>query len=748
MATSQVFTLPHIPELFDAQFLDVLLPAQPKVEKVEKANTEEAPKNAMMSALEATAHQTRTQNNAPAYSSTLSPTLDAFNALNTWVDSSKLDEVLPKAWEEDPQLTLRLIWQLRSIHDGKAEKEAFYRAFGWLYKNHPRTAISNLNMLVAPACVRKSKKVDKETGKKKEIGMSHGYWKDLLNILALATTDELHTTSPTFLHAPRPPFTYPSRDPNRVKQDPVQHNAEKQRLAKEARVLKGKERHANLIDKLEKDKKYRALYVAIARLFSDQLVQDLHIATEIQSLSPETDRERIGDLQRQLSLAAKWAPSPGQSHDRHTNIATAISLLLHHSRKAIDIPFPSSVSASPATQDELVVLRSFFQRWVLTILRSPTFLYLPEPLMASNKWSSINYSRVASLCMQRHMDQFFTHDPEGFEKYLLAVEQGKKQISGATLMPHELVQKAVELGDAMKFTEAPQESGKMSAKLKAKEVKGRLAATQVRVVEQQWNALITRLRESGNIDNAIAVCDVSGSMGNLHYAQTGYGRGTKSTDPILPAVALSLILARLAKPPFNGGFITFSANPQYVQLPPEGEKTLYETITQMERSAWGMNTDFAAVFLKLLLPLAKEKGVKKEEMIKRLFVFSDMQFDEANTSDNPAKWETNYDVVKKAYEKAGYDVPQIVYWDLAAGGTVEVQGDKEGVAMMNGWSANLLKVFLGEEAEPEPEEEGWETVQKAGDEAQENEEAEKFNPINVMKKAVAKESFKGLVVVD
>jgi Domain of unknown function (DUF2828) len=40
-----------------------------------------------------------------------------------------------------------------------------------------------------------------------------------------------------------------------------------------------------------------------------------------------------------------------------------------------------------------------------------------------------------------------------------------------------------------------------------------------------------------------------------------------------------------------------------------------------------MNTNFNAVFTKLLLPMAKEAQLPKYEMIKRLFVFSDMEFD-------------------------------------------------------------------------------------------------------------------------
>jgi hypothetical protein len=45
--------------------------------------------------------------------------------------------------------------------------------------------------------------------------------------------------------------------------------------------------------------------------------------------------------------------------------------------------------------------------------------------------------------MKNNKDHFFKHDPEGFEKYLIDVESGKKKISGATLLPHELVAQAI-----------------------------------------------------------------------------------------------------------------------------------------------------------------------------------------------------------------------------------------------------------------------------------------------------------------
>ena len=179
----------------------------------------------------------------------------------------------------------------------------------------------------------------------------------------------------------------------------------------------------------------------------------------------------------------------------------------------------------------------------------------------------------------------------------------------------------------------------------------------------------------------------------------------------------------------------------------------------MVRADWGQNTDFRAVFVDLLLPLAKKNKVKPEDMIKRLFVVSDMQFDVSRDSQQQKKgkrmksWETTYDFIEKAYAKAGYEVPQIVFWDLSSSTsglpkTVEVESDRKGVAMMNGFSPAMLKVFMGEQEEEEVSSE-WEEVMTDGTSTVTVVEKEdEFNPINVMKKALLRKTFDGLVVVD
>ncbi|KAK6513156.1 hypothetical protein TWF506_009321 [Arthrobotrys conoides] len=715
--TSQTITLPHLPELYKANFLDILLPPPAEDPVGAIKNAAPAPENPMMSALNDIGNQVLTENNAPALRSTKSPLLDAFHRPTAYHSSTQMGKFFKSAWEEDPEVTLRIIYYLRSIHDGKNDRRLFYRAWGWLYANHPRTAIGNLRKLVEPVCERKLRK-----GDDRQIpGMPHGYWKDLLNILCLVATDKLGESD-----------HYNFGSGVRV-----------EKFGKiPCRKHRQDDRYQALCKKLSEDQKFRALYIAVARLFVDQLVSDVSLQDMCENA---TDPKVRSELNWQISLAGKWAPSPGRSHDRITNISTAIAQLIHASREPLSWVYPSSLSnfdhTGPLSVEQARTLRSYLQRWFLQPLRVQ--IKCPEPLMSANKWSSINYSRVPSVCMSNNSEKFMKHDYERFSTYMFNVSIGKKSISGATLLPHEILMRLMEYDADFKdvdMEKAEKEDGVDRFK------KGFLE-TQIAVASAQWKTLVDRLRQSGSIDNSIAICDVSGSMGTLAQFKE-----RKNPEPLFPALAMSMLLAALAKPPFNNGFITFSANPEYVKLSELASMT--KNMKKMVETSWSMNTDLRKVFTGLLLPLAKKHNVKKEDMIKRLFVFSDMQFD-AGTEDYYNKsasenWETTYDAIKKEYEAAGYDVPEIVYWDLGKEDTVEVNAEREGVAMMKGFSAGMMKIFLGEQGDEDAtlidvdsKEEGdcvvvgeWEAKKEA------------MTPIGIMRKAVMNKSFDGLVVLD
>ncbi|KAK6537242.1 hypothetical protein TWF694_011439 [Orbilia ellipsospora] len=722
--TSQIVTLPHLPELYNPRYLDILLP--PRVSSQASASsTKDAasvPSNPMMSALEDTANRTRTENMAPAYRSTGDALLDAFHRPTASDSPEVINRYLAPAWEKDPETALRIIFYLRSIHDGKNDKSLFYRAWYWLYTHHPRTAIYNLKELVALNCHRKSKPKRGEQEQRVLPGMSHGYWKDLLNILCLATTTRLGTSDHFNLG-------------NGVRLKSYQ--------GVYSRKSRQAERYEKLCLLLEGDKKYRALYIAVARLFAEQLEKDNEIASKIEVTKDKKERSL---LEWQLSLAGKWAPTPGCAHDRITNISTAISQLLHANRQAYTLDYPSSLAAydhlAPLMANQATVIRSFFQRWVLSPLRAAA--KVPEPLMASKRWGEIVYNRVPAVCMQQNSERFYRHDHDRFAKYMHDVMVGKKTISGATLLPHEIIMRLLEY-DADTLGLRPQQN-------EMDKVKVDFYKSQANVAISQWKALVDRLKESGNIDNAIAVCDVSGSMGYLN----DFGN-RKKPQPIFPAIAMSMLLATLAKPPFNSGFITFSATPEFLKI--KDLNDLVATVRDMADAPWGMNTDLQAVFTKLLLPLAKQNNVKKEDMIKRLFVFSDMQFDEAADSEigdrwntnYGDRWNTNYDLIKKEYEDAGYDVPEIVFWDLGKFDTVEADSERKGVAMMKGFSGSMMKVFLGDEEEDE------DIVMVDGEDKEDGdmvvvceatEEDKRMTPIKIMRKAVMRKSFDGLKVLE
>jgi len=612
------------------------------------------------------------------------------------------------------------------------------RAFGWLYEHHPRTAIANLSQLVAPVCVIKSQPTK----------LTHGYWKDLVNILALATVDQFDVYPAPFLHVPRGrdssdrssgprKMTRAERRSNTTPEARdallAAKNEKSKAQARERRVKSAADAHALLLSRLG-EPRFRALYIAVARLFANELVGQAALMRQAEALP--NDGEERKRISRGVSLVGKWAPTPGASHDRVTNISTAIGILLHHGGAMSCLSRPIVTSNAVSTEDAHV-LRSFYQRWVLTPLRAAA--RVPEPLMTARRWGDVSYKHVPSKCMHINGKHFLRNDTERFEAYLDDVAEGKAKISGATLLPHELLSKALAPLD-FEYRE-----GKPTKPSVASALRARIAKREAQVIDAQWDAMIARLRSAGTLDNCLALCDVSGSMGDIYWL---YGAG--DTRPILPALALSMTLAQLAQPPFANIFVSFASDPALITI--EEGAGLAANAKAMVGSPWGGCTDLHAVFVRLLLPLAVRHRVPREDMVKRLFVFSDMQFDEGTgTGRDVEGWETNHDAIARAYAEAGYDVPEIVYWNLANRlETMPVEAERKGVALMSGFSPAMMKVFMGEDADAEEVmmDDDMVMVDEQGEEIKPTRQKREMTPLSIMKKALGMSSYDKLVVLD
>ncbi|CAE6398994.1 unnamed protein product [Rhizoctonia solani] len=737
-----------------SQLLEQLLPVTSKPTPA----TSSAPESPFVAAMKEVQNRARTWNNAEAHESTTSATLDAFSGLNANSTGEEIHKELAKSWEESPEVTLRIIWNMRSIHEGHSNKLGFYRAFGWLYKYHPRTAVENLRFITERLCERKVKRKTKgpkggeddfeivtaeEETAEKVAKMPHGYYKDLLNIVVLAMRGEL--TNPAIeqfesLNVPQLKCKKRTRqewanikatkkkqnEELGVEEAKKQREAEsRQTVAAQAQKAKAERKekrdadHALLKEKLENDKSFLALYAAVAQIFADELAKDVALLKKIETAS----EAEASELKFEVSSAAKWAPSLDGAHDRPTNLATAIALVMHSQGKLDGLSL--SITSDP-TVEQAQILRSFYRRWVVSPLRR--FVDVTEIKMSSKQWESINYKHVPSQCMKQNKANFFKHDEKRLTNYLADVAMGKSSISGATLLPHQL------LIEALKAAPSSNVGGKAKSPEKAveQEIQRRLEETNKKVIEAQWNSLIERMKESGALESSLGLVDVSGSMGSIHRPPP---KASGSVQPIFPAVSLGLVLAALAKPPFNNMFITFSASPELLTVPPGG---LVDQAKWMVGTDWGMNTDYEAVFLKLILPAAVKNKVKPEDMVKRLFVFSDMQFDESvSGGSSDGAWETTHDRVAKAFKEAGYEVPEIVYWNLQGGTT---KPDTPGTALITGFSANMMKLFMaGESLEDEAVEigpDGEEVPKKKND------------PLTIMEKALSKSCYAPLKVFD
>ena len=259
------------------------------------------------------------------------------------------------------------------------------------------------------------------------------------------------------------------------------------------------------------------------------------------------------------------------------------------------------------------------------------------------EWDKINFEHVPATAMKKQKKAFQKHCSEGFANYLAKVMAGKAKMHTKGVQPHELV---------------------------ATYING---STTDPVVDAQWSSLISSIKTAGLFKNAISVCDVSGSMSGI---------------PMQVAIALGLVVSEMTIEPFNNKIITFDAVPQWHTI---NGTTLQQKVSNLARAKWGMNTDFIAVF-NMLLTEAKAYNLSPEQMIKKIFVFTDMQFDQATNDDS---YMTGFDHVKKMYADAGYAIPTIVFWNLRDTRTsFPVQKDTPNVALMSGFSSEMLKVFL------------------------------------------------------
>ena len=269
------------------------------------------------------------------------------------------------------------------------------------------------------------------------------------------------------------------------------------------------------------------------------------------------------------------------------------------------------------------------------------YIDVVEQRMSAREWDMINYPAVPSRAMMNYRKAFARHDEERFNEYLNKVQSGEQKINSATLYPYDIVEKIL--------------YGHEDSK----------------VLEAQWDNLPDYV--DGDV-NAVVMADVSGSMD---------GR------PLATSVGLALYFAERNKGAYHNLFMTFSGEPQFVEV--KGD-TITEKVNFISNTSWEYNTDLEAALLKIL-DVAVENDCLQEEMPKSLIIVSDMEID---CCANQKHRENFYDYVSRVYEEHGYKIPNVVFWNVNSRHDVFLADkNRKGVQLVSGQSASTFKNLIG-----------------------------------------------------
>jgi len=265
-----------------------------------------------------------------------------------------------------------------------------------------------------------------------------------------------------------------------------------------------------------------------------------------------------------------------------------------------------------------------------------------EQKMCAKDWDGIEFGKLPSLASARYNKAFAKNATASYEAYKARLTAGTDKVNASAVYPYDVIKTLRHGGDSV-------------------------------VADAQWASLPNYIGDA----SVMPLVDVSGSM----CCPVG---GNANLQCIDVALSLGLYCADKNTGVFKDTFLTFSAKPKAQVV----KGTLAQKMSQMNSSDWGMNTNLHAAFDEILR-IAVKGGVSQDNMPKTLLILSDMQFDACIKHDDSAM-----QMIKRKYKDAGYEVPNVVFWNLNSKDNVPVKFDKQGTALVSGFSPAVMKGIL------------------------------------------------------
>ena len=273
-----------------------------------------------------------------------------------------------------------------------------------------------------------------------------------------------------------------------------------------------------------------------------------------------------------------------------------------------------------------------------------------------------DYSKQPSKALFIYRKAFINNDFDRYEEFREDVKSGKVKLNTSTLAPYELVESVF---DQDYFSD---------------DVIKNLSEEEADVINMTWD----NLPDYCGASNALPVIDLSGSM-----------YGLANPTPASVALSLGIYAAERTKGSFHNHFIMFSKRPQLIEIKGDDFVSKLRYVSSYSEVA---NTNLEAVF-DLILNTAVENQLDQSLLPEKLFVVSDMEFDACmGFHVNPV---TVFESAKAKYTAAGYELPEVIFWNVASRHTHQpVTKDESGVVLVSGCTPKLFSMILEGKTSP------------------------------------------------
>lgn len=289
-----------------------------------------------------------------------------------------------------------------------------------------------------------------------------------------------------------------------------------------------------------------------------------------------------------------------------------------------------------------------------------TKINIVEKLMSENRWDEIIFDKIPSKAGLKYKNAFARRDIIA-KKYEAFAKDKTTKVNAATLYPYEVVAKAI------------------------KNYLSPIGETDRAMIEKYWENLPDYL--NGEKCNMICVVDTSGSM-----------TGSEASAPINVAISLGMYCAERIGEPFKNHYISFSSRPQLIEI--KGVDFV-DKVRRIYRTNLCENTDLTKTF-DMILDIAKQPGVKKEDIPETVVVISDMEIDSGSGAYSWSRYSsgwtertaaTEMEKIREKFASAGLECPRLIYWNVnARNDTILDSGPN--VSFVSGFSPVLFQQVL------------------------------------------------------